>query len=67
MLLKEIFHAYFENHMKHINILRGKNTVLLNAEAGGIYSYHSDSKLCIAAEFYALFSSSFLLYFSVNF
>jgi hypothetical protein len=55
MLFWEIIAFYYENHMKPINTLCGKNADLLIIKAGGTYTYlplffkvlkHVQSKCC---------------------
>jgi hypothetical protein len=40
MLVMETITVYIENNTKHINILDGYNTALLNVKVDGTYNYH---------------------------
>jgi hypothetical protein len=44
MLFRETIAVYCENHMKHINTLRGQNAEFWYVKTGGIYSNHSALK-----------------------
>jgi hypothetical protein len=39
-LYREITAVYSDSHTKHINVLCGNNSVLLNVTADGTYKYH---------------------------
>jgi hypothetical protein len=38
MLFREIIAVYFENHMKHVNTLRGENSTIFIVVASGTYT-----------------------------
>jgi hypothetical protein len=40
------FEELIENHLKHINTLRGQNAEMLNVIAGGTHSYHCALRCC---------------------